>query len=425
MNFTSNITDSSALYYHRAKSLAKKIDIQHIHRLLRLYGLYVPTKVEVVDEEKGARFPEEQPSIESVVAILQGACAPAVSPFLVRDVAHNHRDKISYVISFIHTMYGGGHCSLFSTTRLTSFPEKSLGASVGGVDKKPKGDAFHPMIAFSADANGEELDGKQQQVVPAEEEEEDPMPTEELGSRMMADVSEGLDSLQETCALNDTLSHSIRRCITNTEVDEVRNYLEGLFEYLSLLGKPLNREKIEKVTRHMVDKADYRVLEALYPANGIDSFTSLVNYMTGVAEFSSWPIMTVAEMLESHYTFDWRDEMRLALADPELAHFFALNSKDMDTLQLFFMDPNDKSRLSLEQVRKVFLARLQLTSLELDTAWENAGENPGVVMAAEFEQLLYLCASWVDPSPFTSPMRKIASLLDRIIPYVKEIWRRA
>eukprot|EP00796_Vickermania_ingenoplastis_P013350 gene13350-9182_t len=428
VTFVSNITDSSSLYYNRARALAKKIDIEHIHRIMRVYGLYTPTDI-MLPAAAHLRFPESTPSIESVSAILRSACAPALSPFAVRDVTHYHRDKFNFVVSFIHTMYGGGHCSLFPAPKIPSAedcmpdpysPAGSKGRSVSGIS----------MATFTAEPGVEEDDavvGVSQAALSGEEDSQNPMSMgiEDLSARMMQDVSDGLESLNEACDLNDDLAASIRRCITNTEVDEVRNYLEGLFEKLSTVGKPLNRSKIEAVTFTMVDKNDYRVMETLYPPSGIDSFTSLVNYITGVAEFTSWPILTVAEMLESHYDFDWRDDMLLTLASADMAHFFYLNTKIVAALQGALSDKEaDKEHLCFENVRKLFMSRLQLSTSEIEHIWENAGAEPDKVRTTEIDQLLYIAAAWVDPSPFTPPLHKVAAVIDRFVPYLRDLRKK-
>lgn len=415
ITFNSNITDSSALYYRRAKAIARKVDIRRIHHLLSAYG-FLPSREEFPEDTPEISIKRNAPSaaIDTIVSIVRYSCAPVVPPFLTRDVTHFHRDKISFVVNFIQLMYSGGHCSLFTPPRISAPPSVAP-------PKAASGESWS-MASFSDD--GSPLLREKSSERKSDVEDPNAIPRGDIGARMMEDVSTGLEGLSGVCESSDEMAASIRRCICNTEVDEVRNYLEGLFGHLSVLSKPLNRTKIEDVTRSMVDKADFRVVEALYPAEGIDSFTALVNYITGMAEFIGWPILTVAEVMESRYAYDTRDHMLMALASHDITRFLSLNQALLQRFAVSLSLPDDPSKLSFEGVRKLFMAKFGLSAAEVERIWKSAGVNEDVVLLVELDQLIYLTANWVDPSPFTPQVEKIAALVTRFLPYLKDIRRR-
>lgn len=529
VHFVSNITDSSVLYYNRARDLASKVDIQYIHRLLGVYGLYSPSEM-LVDQElllpsnpltsmktgndaKGTpsrvlsnssgkenflpHIPHPQgtpgnstcsspvmapkrgwlsstalptPSIETVNALVSLACGPVVSPFSMQDGAHFHRDKISFVASFLNYLYAGGHCSLFvpPPMMLTSSSEKeesrinpeskhqhgqrgesissqstaTVNASLARRESEGTGTTMG-LLNFSIDNRDSSAKRKKQENQPfsgdgsgveelssellkenetilgakegAEEEEEFSVPEEGIGELMLFNVTEGLEQLQSTCAGRDELFSCVRRCMVHTDVDKVRNYLEGLYEHLSIMEVPLNRYKIEEVTRRTVSsRSDYRVLKALYPSDGIVSFDSLVNYLTSVAEFTSWSLLSVAEMLETLYEMDWRDEMKLILHSPDVRHFFSTNQRLIRTLQRDLVNPEIKDQLSFEKAQHLLGLKFDISDSELTQIWQNAGQKVDVVMSCELNQVLYLIGSWKDPSPFNHPLQKIISILESL-----------
>lgn len=526
VHFVSNITDSSILYYNRARDLASKVDIQYIHRLLGAYGLYSPSEM-LVDQElllssnplvsmktgndaKGtpSYFLSNQsgkenflssipnppgtpvnsicpspvtaakrgwlsssalptPSIETVNALVSLACGPVVSPFSMQDGAHFHRDKINFVATFLNYLYAGGHCSLFvppptmltssekeesrinpeskqqhaqletssaqpTTTAIVSTARKEsegTGTTLGllnfSIDNRDSTAKIKKQEnpPFSGDGSGvEELSSellKEDETILAAkegvEEEEFPIPEEGIGEVMLSNITEGLEQLQSTCAGRDELFSSVRRCMVHTDVDKVRNYLEGLYEHLSIMEVPLNRYKIEEVTRRTVSsRSDYRVLKALYPSDGIVSFDSLVNYLTSVAEFTSWSLWSVAEMLETLYEMDWRDEMKLILHSPDVRHFFTANQRLIRTLQRDLVNPEIKDQLNFEKVQQLLALKFDIPDSELIQIWQNAGQKVDVVLSSELNQVLYLVGNWNDPSPFNHPLQKIISVLESL-----------
>lgn len=532
VHFISNITDSSVLYYNRARALASKVDMTHIHCLLMAYGLYAPSErlvdaplllpsnpitamilksesraplpyfsassspqgsfshytphsqgtpgsttysSPVAKAKRGELIPYSlpTPSIETVSALLSLACGPVVSPFSMQDAAHFHRDKISFVASFLNFLFAGGHCSLFAPppAMLTATTPSSASEhnerstwTPKSREKVPRGTSTSPstlttslalsaykesggvgntlsLLNFSIDADGSSERKKNLEVFASktegggaeellsaslkkedsisskegaeQDEEEWPIPEDGIGELMLSNVTQGLEHLQSTCAGRDELSSCIRRCMVHNDVDKVRNYLEGLFEQLSTMELPLNRYKIEEVTRRTVSsRSDYRVLKALYPSEGIASFGSLVNYLTSVAEFTSWPLMNVAEMVETLYEIDWRDEMKLALHSPDLRDFFSSNHRLIRRLQHDLADSEVKEELSSGKVYKMFTEKIGISDDDMSQMWQNAGQKLDVVMASELNQLLYLVGNWKDPSPFNQPLQKILRILE-------------
>lgn len=532
VHFVSNITDSSVLYYNRARALASKVDMTYIHRLLIAYGLYSPSERLIdrklllpsnpmttmmiqwkaraplnrmtssgsgrgsfsqpslqsqgvlststypnpaMNTKRGGLIPSglPTPSIETVYALLSLACGPVISPFSMQDAAHFHRDKISFVASFLNFIFAGGHCSLFapppvvlpsvssssserkdnSTLTLESREKEAGGSSSpshltvkasvnSSAAKESRGvGTTLSLLNFSIDTDGLNVGKKKQETFTGrnegsgvdlssgslkndetllgskeeiEEDEEDwPIPEEGIGELMLSNVTQGLEYLQGTRAGRDELSSCIRRCMVHTDVDKVRNYLEGLFEQLSTMELPLNRYKIEEVTRRTVSsRSDYRVLKALYPSQGIISFGSLVNYLTSVAEFTSWPLMNVAEMVETLYHVDWRDEMKLALHSSDVQDFFTANHRLIRILQYELADPEKKEELNSTKVHQMFKEKLGISDDEMFQIWHNSGQKVEKVMVSELNQLLYLAGNWKDPSPFNHPLQKIISALE-------------
>lgn len=423
-DFISNVTDSSALYLRRARLLSSKMGVDYLHRVLMLYGLFVPHDPHVIVPHF-LKQPALSLTLESTRALVSASCGHVVSPLFYRDIVRAHKDNIRFATSFLHFVFSGGHCSLFPAPPLKHGTLKLVRHS-RGTESGFSLSQSRPTPSRASFSSAEEqslgVDAEQEEEVrQLREITEETVPEQGASERMMEDVSKGLERLQGTCDAAAELSESIRQCVTNAGVDGVRNYLEGVFERLSTIQNPLDRIKIESITFTLLENSnDFLVLQALYPQHGIATFTDLVNYITSVTEFTGWPILQVAETLESQYKLDLKDHMTLILDSTDAVVFFAMNHKVMHVLQTNLRKNGEKEVLCAKKVGELFIRRLDLTQEAFEEIWDEVASE-GFVKTSELDKILFYAASWYDPSPFTPEVHKIAAVLECLMPHVKSV----
>lgn len=362
---------------------------------------------------KYVKVPLVSASVDAVVEAFTQACKPIVSPLRLIDLFRCNQVEINVALSFLSCMYSGGHCSLFwppSTPALADVAKRSSSAEPPSAGVSPSSRAVAtkgPQSAEGPDSNAEDVDQP---------------PPEDIVACMMEDVDDGMQRISSTLEGNDHYMLSIRRCMERNVVDVVQDYLGIAFFRFSTMGLPLNRDKVEQALMSLVRPVDGPVIHALYPDKGIHTFTEFSEYLTKIAEFSSMPLISVAERLENGYDFSPREDMLYALGTSEDIRLMLRENQEYITrLQEWAKDEQERDLLNKARGLNLLQVKLGLSEEYANDVWKNAGSDPETVAKVELEELLYLAAAYLDPSPFTPPSEKLAAVIDRCVPFLLDL----
>lgn len=441
-NYVQNITDSSTTLAKRARASTRKLGMKQLAQFLRAEKA-LPPVADVNDAMSSASgdvgnrwlqvqstlryvlLPPPTVPLDVVTTVLQRACNGVVPPLTLSDVHLDHQNRLHLTLQFLSCLYSGGHCSQFEVSgwfasangakhgRAATSASRSTGSTASHDNRGPPSrqgtiTAAGPGAPVSDGDDDVDVD---MMVLPTEK--------EACGAAMISDVARGLERLEACHDHHDRYLMALGRCLGTSEMDVIHDYLGGLFQRWSVFGLPLNREKIEAVAADMVAAEDFPIIAALYPESGINTFSELVSYVTSVAEFSSWSLLTVAEKLDCHYAVDPAEELLLALHGDEVNQLLRTNA---DHLNRLFEWLKEEHAAVLSKVKTVvfLVQRVGLSESVAEEVWRGVGgaleTEPVALNREELEQLLLLAAESADPSPFTPPVEKLARVLEICVP---------
>ncbi|CCW62728.1 unnamed protein product [Phytomonas sp. EM1] len=407
-----NITDKASLYIKRAKSHTGRIDIKQIQQCL------YSQNASRLDSKQGISYAEnsfkhytkEDPSVpdalvrysfpfisrnqyKELMTLLDVACNSVISPLHLCDIMHNNQNALAMVLNFIVCMYGGGHCSLFK-------PSLRLCADV--LSNKGLHAASPPQNTDDSSNIAE-------------------MPSNFTAVSMLVDVSQGMERLESCSAKNERYLMSIRRLMDVSETRHIQDYIEALFEYLSSMELPLDREKIECVAVDFVKPADGPVVHALYPSAGISTPSELINYLTSLAEFTGWPLLRIAERLELEYPCDAKDDLVCSFNGSDVTQSLQEHSSRLLSLFEILKEDQSLNALSKENTKNMLINALHMSPMHADGVWEDIEAKRKHVTKQELGELLFIAAHYLDSSPFTAPVVKLRNVLDRCNTYAEQL----
>lgn len=334
---------------------------------------------------------------------------PVLTPLHLIDVLHHNEAHLNITLSFLSTVYSGGHCSLFApAARAARRTEETL-------LPLPSSQGFGKVSPTAAPKDGSDDGGA---TAAAED--------VKWGALMMQDVTRGMAKVQDCVEANEGYLLSVRQGMMMSELEVVQGYLEDLYRRWAATGVPLSQQKLESVWQPIVTPARLPILQALYPEHGITCFTELVHYVARVAEFSGCSLQALAERLDATYPYDSLDELRIFRRSDEATELFREHAAHLATLLVYLKDKANSSQYHCDHLSVLLEQELGLTPTEAEDVSRYARHEGGdVVNRDEIEWLLVFSAPYVDPSPFTSLLEKVARLLEDCTPFFQQLARTA
>lgn len=419
-----NITDTASLFDKRARSRVDGPKLSHIQTLLVHEKMLLADDDSDVDfadnalnedigssvldamvsrtsslgssndpsSQKGGRATQfhfthhyhRRPTAFEVVAALSKMCHPVVPPLDNMMTLHNNEAQLNITFNFIGAVCSGGHCSLF-------------------VHPSPLPQVEVPEVErICSDAPESPSSSKEM----------------EFGAVMVSDVTRGMEKMRGASEMNDQYLLAVRQCMMSSEVELIQGYLGQLYRRLTTLSMPLSREKLEVVWRGSVRPGDFPVVQALYPDSGIHSFADFVSYLMRVAEFSGMALLVLAERIDAVYPYDPLDTLWLLQHSEEAVRLFHSQEKHLVHLANWLNAGMKNAQLRDERVASFLTSELHLTKEEVEDVLINFQVYGGVVVGQdEVQWLLLLAAQHVDPSPFVTPLEKVASVLESCLSF--------
>ncbi|AYU81609.1 hypothetical protein LdCL_320011800 [Leishmania donovani] len=334
---------------------------------------------------------------------------PVLTPLHLIDVLHHNEAHLNITLSFLSTVYSGGHCSLFApAARAAQRTEEAL-------LPLPSSQGFGKVSPTAAPKDGSDDGGT---AAAAED--------VKWGALMMQDVTRGMAKVQDCVEANEGYLLSVRQGMMMSELEVIQGYLEDLYRRWAATGVPLSQQKLESVWQPIVTPARLPILQALYPEHGITCFTELVHYVARVAEFSGCSLQALAERLDATYPYDTLDELRIVRRSDEATELFRAHAAHLATLLVYLKDKANSSQYHCDHLSVLLEQEFGLTSAEAaDISRYARHEGGGVVNRDDIEWLLLFSAPYVDPSPFTSLLEKVARLLEDCTPFFQQLARAA
>lgn len=349
-----------------------------------------------------------------VFAAVAAVTRPVLSPLHLIDVLHHNEPQLNLTIAFLSTLYSGGHCSLFMP---------ALQLKEGWTDpSKPDADSARAKATSSAtstasDAASAAADSTAKALQSAQNDEE-----VHWGALMVQDVSDGMHRVQRCTDANEHYLMSVRQCMMSNELEVVQGYLEDLYARWATTGAPLSRAKLESVWEPIVSPVELPIIKALYPAQGILSFAELVDYVTRVAEFSGRPLLALAERLDATYPYDPLDELHIVRNSDEAGELFHTYVTQLSLLFEWLKDDTSTAQFRSDTMATLLETHLGLSAVEAAEVGELMKQHSSdVVDRDDVEWLLLLTAPYVDPSPFSTPLEKVANVLTQCTPLFAEL----
>ncbi|KAG5470456.1 hypothetical protein LSCM1_01700 [Leishmania martiniquensis] len=346
--------------------------------------------------------------VDEVYAAVAAFAHPVLTPLHLMDVLHHSEAHFNITLGFLSTAFRGGHCSLFvpaprASERTESTPLPLL--SQEGVDE------FSRQAAPKAFADGGG-------AAVAED--------TEWGALMMQDVTRGMAKVQDCADVDEGYLLAVRQGMMMSELEVVQGYLEDLYTRWTSAGVPLSQQKLESVWQPIVDPVRLPILKALYPDHGIACFSDLVHYVTRVAEFSGCSLQALAERLDATYPYDPLDELRILRRGDEAIELFREYAAPITTLLGWLKDEANSLQYHCAHLSQLLEQKFGLKPEEAaDVSMYARLEGGGVVNRDDIEWLLLFAASYVDPSPFTPLLEKVARLLEGCAPFFTQLARQA
>ncbi|KAH9578834.1 hypothetical protein LSM04_005772 [Trypanosoma melophagium] len=349
---TQNITDTATLYSKEAQRRKWKIDKNTICQYITKAKLGV-----MVADRIG---PDE------LITMVSRACKPVAPPLRLVDAVRDDQQKYTLTIRFLSCVNDGGHCSLFSHNHVGS-------------------------------GNNSPVDS-----------------CKEHGKEMVAHVTAGIDSLHRCSETSGTYLNAIQSCLAAEELNQVHDYLGRVFCELAASGVPLKREKIEGCISAIVEPQDRQVVRALYPSQGINSVSDMINYLTKVSQLNSWTITSLVEHIENHYDTDPKEELFSVLCDEEVEKYFNEHESDVSNIFANFKEKRFPMFLSKESMKLFLIRKFAFHSEEVESLFQ-IGAVPGKISKDAFKKFLLGIAVFINPSPFVSNAKKLANLIEQCI----------
>ncbi|GET91391.1 hypothetical protein, conserved [Leishmania tarentolae] len=332
---------------------------------------------------------------------------PVLTPLHLTDVLHHNDAHLNITLSFLSTVYRGGHCSLFAPearaarrTDATLLPPP-LTEGFGQVS---------PTTEPKTESDGGDATAAAEDV--------------NWGALMMQDVTRGMEKLQDCVDANEDYLLAVREGMMMNDMEVIQGYLEDLYTRWASTGVPLSQQKLESVWQPIVSPERLPILQALYPERGINCFTELVHYVTRVAEFSGCSLQALSERLDATYPYDPLDELRILRSSDEATELFREHAEHFATLLRYLKDEANPSQYHYDHLSVLLEQEFGLTPVEAADVSRYARHEVGdVVNHQDVEWLVLLSATYVDPSPFTSLLEKVARLLEDCIPLFQQLAR--
>ncbi|KAG5494598.1 hypothetical protein JIQ42_02211 [Leishmania sp. Namibia] len=346
--------------------------------------------------------------VDEVYGAVAAVARPVLTPLHLMDVLHHSEAHFNITLGFLSTAFRGGHCSLFAPaprpaerTEVTPLPLPSH----EGIDQASQSAAPKDVSGGGAAASAEDV---------------------EWGALMMQDVMRGMAKVQGCADGNEGYLLAVRQGMMVSELEVVQGYLEDLYTRWVTTGVPLSQQKLESVWQPILDSVRLPILKALYPENGITCFNELVHYVTRVAEFSGCSLQALAERLDATYPCDFLDELRILRRGGEATELFREHAAHITTLLECLKDEANSSQYHCARLSLLLEHKFGLTPEEAaEVSMYARREGGGVVDRDGIEWLLLFAASYVDPSPFTSLLEKVAHLLENGAPFFTQLARGA
>lgn len=348
---TQNITDTATLYLNEAQKRSWKINKRTISQVV---SRMTP------ECGKGA----ERLGPDDIVDMVTRVCSPVTPPLRLVDVVRNDQQQYDLTLKFLSCINDGGHCSLFTRHELPSEEE------------------------FSTDT------------------------CKELGKEMVSHVAAGIDSLHCCPEANERYLQAVQKCLAAEEIDQVHDYLSRVFCELAATGLPLQRGKIEECVATIVEPRDRQIARALYPSQGIRSLSDMVNYLTKVSQLSSWTITSLVEYIENNYDSDTTEDLFATLCDEGVMNYFHEHAAAISSIFARFKEKRSQVFLSQELMKAFLVDKFSLLGSEVETIFQLSSAS-GKVSKNEFKKFLLMLTAFVDPSPFLSPVERLAVVVKR------------
>ncbi|KAG5496119.1 hypothetical protein JKF63_02420 [Porcisia hertigi] len=332
---------------------------------------------------------------------------PVVMPLHLMDVLHHNEAYLNITLTFLSTVYSGGHCSVF--VPVIEAEEGATSSCLPLLSNKAFGEVS------PASAPKVMNDGKS--AAPEEV---------EWGSIMMQDVMSGMAKVQDCADSNEGYLLAVRGGMTMKEMDSVHGYLEELYTRWSAAGLPLSQQKLEAAWSLIVKPEKLPIINALYPTNGVTCFSELIHYVTRVAEFSGCSLQGLAERLDVTYQNDLVDDLRVIRNSEGALGLFREYAAHFATLLEWLKDDTDSSQYNYDHLSVLLKHQFGLSQEDSAEVSRYARIESGqVVNSDDIEWLLLFAAPYVDPSPFTPLLEKIASMLEDCTPFFRQLSMQA
>jgi hypothetical protein len=331
--------------------------------------------------------------VNRVYTAVTAVARPVLSPLHLTDVLHHNEPQLNLTIAFLSTLYSGGHCSLFLPA--LRLQEQRGRQETGDHATLVKAAGASAAAAAAAKAVTDAQDGKDVH----------------WGALMVQDVSDGMRKVQRCTDANERYLMSVRQCMMSSELEVIQGYLEDLYARWATTGVPLSQAKLESVWEPIVSPMELPIIKALYPAQGIANFAELVDYVTRVAEFSGRPLLALAERLDATYPYEPLDELHILRHSEEAAELFHEYTAQVSLLFEWLKDETTTAQFSADRLTTLLETHLGLSAEETAEACTLARREGGDVVARDdVEWLLLVAAPYVDPSPFPTPLAKLANV---------------
>ncbi|KPI88972.1 hypothetical protein ABL78_1938 [Leptomonas seymouri] len=341
--------------------------------------------------------------VDRVFAAVAAVACPVLSPLHLTDVLYHNEPFLSLTLAFLSTLYSGGHCSLFlPALRLSDRSESQKASHDPALIKAANETAAAEALERAKE--GEEV---------------------HWGALMVEDVSNGMRRIQSCADVNERYLLAVRQCMMSSELEVVQGYLEDLYSRFAATGVPLSQAKLESVWEPIFPPVELPIIRALYPAQGIVSFVELVNYVTRVAEFSGRSLLTLAGRLDATYPYDPLDELRILCRSEEATEVFSKYAAQMSLLFDWLKDEEAIGKFRSDHLTILLEENLGLSDTEVEEVCALVKQQTGdVVDCHSVRWLLLVAASYVDPSPFTTPLEKFVHVLLECTPLFTELGKK-
>ncbi|CAJ1033612.1 hypothetical protein, conserved [Leishmania shawi] len=331
---------------------------------------------------------------------------PVLTPLHLMDVLHHNEAHLNITVAFLSTVYSGGHCSLFAPAVRAEERTEVMPLPL------PSSEGFNQTLPTVMPKDGSSSNGG----TPADAEEV------KWGALMMQDVTRGMAKVQDCADMNESYLLAVRQAMMMSELEVVQGHLEDLYARWAATGLPLSQQKLESVWQPIVNPARLPILQALYPEYGITCFTELVHYVTRVAEFSGCSLQALAQRLDATYPYDPLDDLRVFRRSDEATELFCEHAAPLARLLEWLKDETNSSQYHRDHLSVLLEREFGLTPEEAADVSIYARREGGDVVDCEYiEWLLLFAATYVDPSPFTSLLEKVARLLADCTPFFQQL----